>query len=901
MWLMTTDSIYYLHDNILDRFCCMKDINPLVDSVLDNFHQFGLNIVPDTLNNKTYFITRYGEIYVSNRHNKQLSLLTDYNKDLSLLIGKADREGRIWIISESSIYLFEPGDSCIHRIENSAANPSSYFSHNLTGKCFCISSSGTVWIGTIGYGIIKFNPQAQKFNPYQGPPEEQSSISGFCEGGKDEIIVSVRGNVQSPVIFDLRQKKYIGTLLTGAAINDIKKGGQPFTGGIVKDKQGTYWLTIGNNLSSYKRGSPKVHFYDIKKETRALDAFFLYVNDYLWYVSDSVLYKFDMGSGKTIESFIIPGSSTYEGYRTVSALIDEHNGVFWLGTIKGLYRLDTHTRQWQHFGNNANDPHSLSSNTIFSILDDPRQPDKYIWVGTNGGGLNKLDKNSGKCIRYNTKNGLPNDVVYGILSDGKNRLWLSTNKGLTCLDPETGIFKNYTKEVGLQSNEYNRYAYLKTNSGLLFFGGVNGLNFFNPLDFDENAGPPSIAFTDFKVDNRSVSLKDKNSPLAHPLKSEDTVVLPWYENIVSFSFSVMDFSTPSMNKYRYKLEGVDKNWVDAGTKHEAGYTNLSPGKYNFYVSGCNSAGIWSNHFATLRFIITPPWWLTFTAKTIYALLIIGAIISFIAIRTNQLRRQNIVLERKVNERTLALNERTLKLNETLENLESANSVKNKLFSIISHDLRSPLAALKDSVYFLKRGNLTQEQTPAFANKLDISIQNTMNLLDNLLNWSLSQMKGQQLSPIKVNLKEIADENISLYNQVAEEKKIGMVNLLEDSPTAWADENIVRLVMRNLINNALKFSPSGTSIVISGKEEENNAIFKVEDEGMGIAPELISTLFEMGNKQKIRLGTGNEYGSGLGLGLCKELVEKSSGSICVDTTKGKGSAFIVTLPKENLTV
>ena len=894
-WIATTDSVFYLHDNKIERFLSWNYFNsfiPIEFQQKDN-HPI-LFIVPDTLNNQTYFITRNGQVFLSKGHSRQLSCLNKPHKELHCFEGKVDYEGRVWMPT-APISCFDPRDSSLHLFENASVSPSSYFRRNLRAAGFYISRNGTLWIGTVGYGIVKFNPQAQKFNfyQYQYLAEENSSITGFCEGSNNKIMASIEDNWESPIVFNYKQKKFEKQLLSQTELEDLRRrGASTYLKSMVKDENGNYWAVFGNDkLVSFHENREIMKAYNIDKGNNEP---LLYLNDYLWYANNSFLYQFDQKKGKTIRQFPLPEIEAYYGYRTLSALADDHNGIFWLGTINGLYRLDTRTSEMKAFKYIAYDIHSLSSNIIFSLLNDPVQPETYLWVGTNGGGLNKFNKITGECIRYSTKTGLPNNVIYGILNDNKNRLWLSSNKGLSCLDPATGAVKNYTKEAGLQSNEFNRYAYLKTSDGKLFFGGVNGLNFFSPDDLDKKSIPPEVVFTDLKIDNRIASIKDSNSLLKHPIINNDTIVLPWYKNIVSFSFAVMDFAAPTMNTYKYKLEGVDKNWIDAGAKHEAGYTNLSPGKYIFYVYGANSTGTWSKFPARIWLIIRPPWWLTLTAKISYVLLTIAGILLFVGLRTRYLRRRTKELEVKVKERTEELETAQAKMIIQRDELAEANDVKSSLFSIISHDLRSPLNSLEATLVFLKNEELTKDEMVYFVNLLNSSLRGSMNLLDNLLTWSLSQMKGIIINLAPVNLNDLVEENIFIYKNIAGQKGVSVQSNLHFPAIVFADEHIVNLVIRNILNNALKFSRNGGNIYFDVKTENKFTVLSVKDEGIGIEKDRLENIFKLGDRTKVRRGTANEKGTGLGLPLCYDLISQCGGKITVESEEEKGTTFFVYL-------
>ncbi|HEX7846108.1 MAG TPA: triple tyrosine motif-containing protein, partial [Chitinophagaceae bacterium] len=307
-----------------------------------------------------------------------------------------------------------------------------------------------------------------------------------------------------------------------------------------------------------------------------------------------------------------------------------------LGTDnEGLLCFDRASNKWTIFKNDPKDKSSLSFNSIFTLCLDPVEPAKYLWIGTNGGGLNRMDLSTGKCTRYSTKNGLPNDVVYGILPDNANNLWMSTNKGLSCFNLAKQSFKNYEEKDGLQSNEFNHGVYLRTKEGILFFGGVGGYNYFDPATISSNPIAPKVVITDLRIKNQTVNANEPGSPLKNAVYLEKKIVLPYSDNMITFEFAALDFMAPDMNQYQFRLEGFDKDWINAGNTNAATYTNLDPGTYTFRVKGSNKDGVWNEEGALILLIIKPPWYATWWFRTIAALLIIAVIYGIYRYRLNQ--------------------------------------------------------------------------------------------------------------------------------------------------------------------------------------------------------------------------------------------------------------------------
>ena len=262
-------------------------------------------------------------------------------------------------------------------------------------------------------------------------------------------------------------------------------------------------------------------------------------------------------------------------------IYQDNKGIFWIGTRNGLLRFDLQKKSFYTYKNNPSKPNSLNNDFIKSICPDPLKPDKILWLGTAGGGLNRFNMDDGTFAHFTESDGLPNNVVYGILPDGKGNLWLSTNKGLSKFNSLDSTFRNYNVKDGLQSNEFNTGAYYRSKNGEMFFGGINGLNYFYPDKIKDNPYVPQIVLTNLKLGDHYISIKSKNSALQKSISETDTLVLSYDEDVITFEFAALDYSVPVKNRYAYKLENFNKDWINSGTTRSATYTHLPPGRIYF--------------------------------------------------------------------------------------------------------------------------------------------------------------------------------------------------------------------------------------------------------------------------------------------------------------------------------
>ncbi len=474
---------------------------------------------------------------------------------------------------------------------------------------------GVVWIGTYGAGVNRFDRQAEKFRHYCLDPNNPTNtlsnnlVLSLIEDRSGMIWIGSEGGLDK---YDRKNRRY-----THYPVEPGKSDDVIFS--IHKTAAGELWL--GSRQNGLIKFDPETGTSVIYRN-RPDDSSSLSSN-YVWVVfedSDGVFWlgtmygglnKFDRKTERFTAFRHDPEVPHSLGGESVMALFEDRSGILWIGTrYGGLNSMDRHTGRLTRYRHIPSEPGSLSSNNIRSFYQDPSDPTGILWIGTFGGGLNKFDPRTGTSTHYREKDGLPNDVVYGILPDETGCLWLSTNIGLSKFDPRTGTFKNYTSRDGLQSNEFNAGAYYKSKSGEMFFGGVKGFNTFFPGDIKSNTNIPPIVITGFLLFNRSVGI-GSDSPLKKHISECSEIILSYRQNAFSFNFVALDYTIPGKNKYKYILEGFDKEWVFTGAdKRHAAYTNLDPGEYIFRVTGSNNDGVWNEQGTSIKVLITPPYWQT---------------------------------------------------------------------------------------------------------------------------------------------------------------------------------------------------------------------------------------------------------------------------------------------------
>jgi signal transduction histidine kinase len=374
----------------------------------------------------------------------------------------------------------------------------------------------------------------------------------------------------------------------------------------------------------------------------------------------------------------------------------------------------------------------------------------------------------------------------------------------------------------------------------------------------------------------------ENSPLIQNITETKALTLSHKQSVFTLYFAVMDFSAPEKNQYAYMLGNFDKEWIYPGNKREATYTNLNPGKYVFRVKGSNNDGAWNETGTFIRITILPPWWSTWWFRIIIVSAIILIFASVFLSRVRQLRNQKILLENSVAIKTAELHE--------------LNASKDKFFSIIAHDLKNPFNTIigfsEMQKEELRSGN--PERIEEYAGMINISAVQTLRLLENLLEWANSQTGKILFNPVPINLNELLNEEFNLLNDVATGKNIELKTFFPDNLTILADKNMIKTILRNLISNAIKFTHKNGKVEVKAMIYNKNVEISVSDNGTGMTKDTLAKLFRIDANLSTR-GTENEKGTGLGLFLCKEFIEKHGGKIWVESELGKGSIFKFFLP------
>lgn len=841
-----------------------------------------------------------------------------------LWIGKGSGDG-LYLLNLNT---FNPGEKPqLHHLKNSP-NFSWSISDNSIISLF-EDKDKDIWVGTYGDGLNFYSRRSKKFFTEKQIPEPALSISNnhvnvFFE---DENFLWI-GNEIGLDRMNKKDRKFTHFYLPSNK-SDSKDAA---VYALFKDSRGDFWCGTwagGLYKYNYKTQTFKNYIADGKPGSLSNPNVFSIAED-----KDGNLWIGTIGGGvnifnpktNTFSHYInIPGDSSSLQNNSVNHIYITRKGEIYLSTYSSLERFDPETKSFTQYMHNPQKANSLGNGSTMAILEDSQG---NMWVATSVG-LELFDKEWGTFKHFTTKDGLPSNFVQGIIEDSNKNLWISTNKGLCkfikgATLPKKPVFQSYTQEDGLPCNEFNARSVYKNEEGKMYFGTTNGYLYFNPEDIAEDPIAPKLVITGFVLLNNEPGKELKKSINLLNSNTQQKLDLKHSQSDFTIKFAALNYLSTSNSNFRYRLEGYEEKWHYVKNKREATYTNIQPGEYTFVVDGSNSDGLWSQVPAIIKIRIHSPWWGTLAFKIATVLFVIILIIAIYWMRFRMVEQQKITLERTIAERTEELvkinslleqrqeeitiqneelsehrsnleqriAERTSELELAKSKAEESDRLKSAFLANMSHEIRTPMNAIVGFASLLQSTEFSDDEKNTFIDTINKNSETLLVLIDDILDISIIESNQLKLTRRKFDIATILAD-IESYYHLKNKKDITISFQRNPNMVIINDPIRFRQIFTNLINNAIKYTDTG-HILFGYQTIENEVRFYVSDTGIGIAPENHTNIFN--HFYKVEKDNDRLYrGTGIGLAICKKLVELMGGRIWVESTPSVGSTFYFTLP------
>ncbi|HEY1993696.1 MAG TPA: two-component regulator propeller domain-containing protein [Edaphobacter sp.] len=841
-----------------------------------------------------------------------------------------DHLGTFWIV-----YGADRGDgglATFDRTTNKITNFSLY--NSSSGKMMPVGvvtiledERGTLWFASGGEGLLRFDREHGRMISYRNQPDNAESIAEdrLIALGKDH-----QGNIwtafhaRAPNVFSIKKPSFSPLLRPSLSPNSL---GEYIVNAIYEDREGVLWVGITGSLlridhksgeyASFRPSGPRLSFdpiaiaedpsgtlwvgtvtqglYRFNRSTGEFQNYVHHPDDpsslsantiirifvdragRIWLATGNGLDRFDPSTGR----FAVYKRDLQSRTESYFDIDEDRNGGLWLGGTSGLQHFDPTTGKFSGYEHRLDDPLSLSDNRVTSVHVDHAGT---VWAATESG-LDKLNLESGKFTSYYTRDGLPSDRVNCILEDQRGHLWMSTNRGISRFDPGANTFKNYSTADGLPGMDFTGWLTCsKGTTGRMFFGGFSGATSFYPERVVDSSYVPPVVFTDFRLFGRPVEV-GSGSPLKRSISYMDNITLSHQQSTFAIEFAALSYSDNTINRYRYKLDGLDQQWNEAGSdRRMVNYAALPAGDYTFHVQAATGQSGWGLPGATLRIQVLPPWWGTWWFRAIVAASVLLLVWAVYHIRVRSIEQH--YRERRQAEEALR---------QAHADLIHSNRVSSmgELTVSLAHELNQPIAAAiidaNTCLRWLAREQPDLDEVRAAAAR---SVKSATRAAEIIKRVRLLFKKGTPEWEL-VDLNEVIREMIVLLHGEATQFAISVQpKLAADLPRVMGDRVQLQQVIMNLMINsidAMKDVVGTRELTIQSQCGENGQVLiSVGDTGVGLPPQQADKVFDA-------FFTTKPHGTGLGLRISRSIIESHGGRLWAADNSPRGARFCFTLP------
>lgn len=832
-----------------------------------------------------------------NYASKKLKILYPSAMDVKCM--KLSLDGNLWLGTDEGLYLFNANSHLLSK---------NYFSNKCSVTDILIDKKKKIWLATDGYGVYKVMDNDKKAIPYNASNVTQfvKSNSVWClyeDTTGNKWIGTLRGGIStignSPKFFEIvkhgvndtnpadnfilsfcedeKNNLWIGTDGAGLKYWDRKKNtyktytnstnisneiSSNFITSIIRDENNEIWLSTWaggvNRINPLNNSISRFSCYNPFTKQVEKNIWFLYKDsdNNIWAsaTNEGSLYLFD----RVKNSFMLVDKTI----NNLQCLTETSDGKLWGGNYTSLFAIEKENKKYKKIN---------IGNPIRCILEDKN---KNLWLGTQEGGLVLFDRKTNKFKRLTTDNGLPSNTILRLLEDKRGNLWMSTYNGICRFDIKKRIFRNFSVNDGLQSNQFSFNAGIELSTGEFLFGGINGFNMFFPDSIKQFNKVSNVLLTDFYVNNQPIE-ESKRDLISKRISGKiKEVSLPYDQTALSLEFVALDYNNADKIKYAYYLEGWDEHWSFVDQVRKANYTRLTEGKYVFKVKTTNFKGGWNKVESLVSIVVFPPWYRTWWAYSIYLFIVAGIIYGYIKYNKN---KEKLKYKVKIAE---------LERNKEKEIAEKQSS----MFTYISHEFRTPLSLIINPLKkAIQKDNIEKSTSGSDLVIAHRNARRLLSLVDQLLLFRKAENDADVLRMSIINVNDLCYEVYQCFVNQAKDKNIDYTfQIPENNIEIIGDYEKIEISLFNLLSNAFKYTPVRGAIKLLLDETATDVIIEISDSGAGIEKNDLEVIFDKFKQINTKVSVGT--GFGIGLFIVKYFVEKHKGTVICSSEIGKGSVF-----------
>ena len=735
--------------------------------------------------------------------------------------------------------------------------------------CALKDNQGNLWLGTVEQSFYKIKKSENIFNnlnELNGKP-----VLSNCEDTQfDRIWIGTKYDG----LF-LHSKKSGKTIAYTSPHLSSYKNQSPIIRALFCDSRGRIWIGAGSSLIIGQLTPTGFTEITVSDELSVIAKIAEDRQGNIWVGSYSGLYCFKNNT-TTSPHKVIENASV-----TAIAPLDQNEIAY------AIYGTDVYITDADSFRQKTLNPQDSLDNeyVLNSCSDLYLAQDTILWISNYNRGVMRYNPKDSTISTYTQRKGLPSNDVLSITEDKNGHIWLATSNGLTRLDPKTGRLRNFSEADGLSNTQFFEQAILTSSEGNIYLGGNSGVDRFDPSDIKQNGYQPSVVLEDLKIQNRSISPDEKNSPLDRNIAYAHKIILKHKENSFSIDYTGIDYTYTDKLRYAYKLEGFDQEWIETDGNKRAHFTNLPAGNYRFKVKAQNGDGEWSPEVGIDITVKASPW-LTGWAYLFY----FAAIISGIILATK------IYFRKKYNKKAKELAEQQRKHEQEI------NRQKIEFYGNISHELRTPLTLINGNIELLAQNARTGIHDMKLISILSYNSGRLLKLVNQLLDFSRMESGSTPLRVLYLDFYPILQNVINSFRFSVQAKEIEYkIDIDPNFPMIYTDDDLLEKIITNLLSNAVKYTPrrGRIRVDVSHSASQNTSspgsatmTISITNTCEKIEPDELERLFD----RFTRL-TGNDDipGSGIGLHYTKTLISRLHGDIHAAWTESDGLTMRLTIP------